>query len=656
MFAKDRIGFMPALYLAFMDELKPKEKQELVACSSQDERAKMILNHPFVKEKFNMIKASDKKDNARSVKSREEGNHFFQEGNFKAASNKYSAAVAFADQESKDFSLALANRSAALQRLNQFARGIQDINMAIDAGYPDDKMYKLLERKAQLLLEEFQFDDARDNFKMAKKMVGNSSLSSSKQEKFLSDIEKQLKKVGNKENSIKKENSTKRSSEFCQMKNPNPLYTSLHNSVAVKYTKEQGRYTVAKEEIPAGTIVLVEDPLGWALEVDKFGTHCQHCLGQIALLIPCPGCTSVMFCSVECKDAAMNDYHSRECGLLGILAASALNNFCLMAVRAMAKYSAKEILEMKSDLKPPDIEHGKTEDNMTRYDSSDIKNGLNLVHHSEHLEPDEVIMRTMISVFLMKCLKQTKFYDKVTPDNDDDLFIARVLFTFINACPANTHEVHVLNTPTMERWSPMAEMKPLGSGLYPTAALFNHSCDPNIMRCNIGRRMISVTSRVIMPGEEICDCYGLPWYSKTRDKRQEILSKFYKFSCRCRACSEGWVTSDLLGLYSVSELSKLLCTCGALVMKTEGKFLCSCGKEVDPRGIDIQKVRNKVQIAGEKLYVELDWESGCIALQEAYTALRAHICPPTLEYFNLQISIWRAIWMIVGNKKLARLF
>lgn len=656
MFAKERMGFMPALYLAFMDELEPAEKKKFVTCSSQEEKADMILNHPFVKEKFDMIKLGDGKDNAKSIKAREEGNNFFQDGNFKAASNKYSTAVVFANQGSKEFSLALANRSAALQRLNQQERGILDIDLAVQAGYPEDKMYKLLERKAQLLQDQSQYSEARENFKMAKKHVGNSSLSSSKQDKFHSDIEKQIKKIENKENEKTPEKTTIKSSEFCKLKDPHPFYTSLHNCIQVRYTKEQGRYTVAKEKIPAGTTVLAEDPLAWALEIEKFGTNCQHCLGQISVIIPCPGCPVVAFCSVKCKDEAMEGYHARECGLMGILGASALNNFCLMAVRSLTRYNVKEIIDMKIDMKPPDIEHGKTVENMRLYESSDIRNGLNLVHHSEHLETDEMIMRTLISVFLLKCLKQTTFFGDFSTDKDDDLFISKVIYTFINACPANTHEIHILHTPTMERWSPMAEMKAVGAGLYPTAALFNHSCDPNIIRCNIGRRMISVTSRDIQPGEEIFDCYGLPWYSKGRDVRQSIQTKFYKFSCSCRACSEGWVTSDLLGLYSAPELSKLVCTCRLVAVKTEGKFLCKCGKETDPRSLDIQKIRSKVQAAGEKLYVDLDWEGGCSALREAYANLTSQICPPTLEYFNLQISIWRALWMIVGNKKLAKLF
>ena len=42
----------------------------------------------------------------------------------------------------------------------------------------------------------------------------------------------------------------------------------------------------------------------------------------------------------------------------------------------------------------------------------------------------------------------------------------------------------------LARWSPLSELRPLGAGLYTTAALFNHSCDPNIVRCNVGRVMV----------------------------------------------------------------------------------------------------------------------------------------------------------------------
>lgn len=71
----------------------------------------------------------------------------------------------------------------------------------------------------------------------------------------------------------------------------------------------------------------------------------------------------------------------------------------------------------------------------------------------------------------------------------------------------------------------MAKIEGLGSGLYTTAALFNHSCDPNIMRVNVGRRMVSVACRDILPGQEVMDCYGLPWYTVERERRRHVTAR-----------------------------------------------------------------------------------------------------------------------------------
>ena len=93
-----------------------------------------------------------------------------------------------------------------------------------------------------------------------------------------------------------------------------------------------------------------------------------------------------------------------------------------------------------------------------------------------------MLMRTLVSVFLMKCLKQTEFYGRTVTSKEEDLAVSHMIYKMLSSCPANTHEIHYLTTPTLDRWSPMAKMSDLGAGLYPTAALFNHSCDPNIVR------------------------------------------------------------------------------------------------------------------------------------------------------------------------------
>ena len=327
-----------------------------------------------------------------------------------------------------------------------------------------------------------------------------------------------------------------------------------------------------------------------------------------------------------------------------ILAASALNNFCLITVRAITRSTVQQILEISLE----------SSEDEGLYDGADLRTGLNLVSHE--VSTEDLLMRTLVSVFLMKCLKQTAFYGTRVTSLEEDVKVSLVINRLLSSCPANTHEIHCLNTPTLARWSPMASLKNLGAGLYPTAALFNHSCDPNIVRCNVGRRMVSVASRDIKRGEEISDCYGLPWYSMSRQSRQEITSKFYKFHCQCPPCLEQWPTSDLLGLTRLTEVTRLRCSCGRHVTRgAQHDFTCSsCEKEVTP-SLDMTEVQGRVRSVCERLQTALDWQEGIKELRKVLGQLSS-LCPPTLEHFNLHIAVWRSIWMLVGNKKLSKAF
>ena len=648
MFAKDRVGFMPGLYVAFLQEMSVEEKRHFGKLNSQEERAKFILNHPFISEKFDNIHLIGRKDNQQSLKAREEGNLMFQSENFPASLVKYSQAVVMASPNSGELSLALANRSAALQRLKLHNAGVKDIEAALQAGYPADKQFKLYERRGQLLQELKQFSQARDCYTKASKLVHMSSLSPAKRNKFLKDMELLFTKLKGKSDIAEESLATgKTTGQRIMELEAHSGYKSLHRSVEMKVTKEQGRFTVASEDIRAGTTLLVEDPLGWALEVDKFSTHCQHCLGLVSVAVPCPGCSSIVFCSTACREEGLNLYHNRECGMMGILAASALNNFCLLTVRAITRSTVRQILDISQ-------EQGEGSDAEEFYDGADLRTGLNLVSHE--VSTEDQLMRTLVSVFLMKCLKQTEFYGKTVTSLDDDLAVNLVIHRLISSCPANTHEIHCLTTPTLTKWSPMASLHNLGAGLYPTAALFNHSCDPNIVRSSVGRKMVSLASRDIKKGEEIFDCYGLPWYSKSLKERQEITQKFYKFQCGCPPCRDNWTTSDLLALTRLAELTRVTCSCGDVVTRaTDMSFICSkCQKDAFP-DLDMSSVQCKVQSVCEKLYTALDWDQGMKELREVQRQLRS-LCLPTLEHFNLHLAVWRSVWMLVGNKKLSRLF
>ena len=414
MFAKNRMGFMPGLFVAFRDELDEKDLKKFIGLKNEEERADFVLNHVFIRDKFNNIRGIEGKDNAKAAKAREEGNKEFQAGNFKAALVKYNMATCQAQQDTKaggELSLALANRSAALQKLKLYTKGVADVDRALEAGYPQDKLFKLFERKGLMLIELRKYDQARDCFSKAKKMVHNSSLNDAKIEKFVSDMDKHFDKIKDKKDSSDDTSQQKSSPQdkhsILQIQHPHPKYKSLDEAVEIKYTVDQGRFAVASRDIPAGTSILVEEPLGWTLEAEHFSTHCQHCLCEVSVPVPCRGCCSVVFCSDTCRDESWTRYHARECGILALCVAAALNNFSIIAVRALARSHVSEVLRVARATCSPDIEHGTTSDQMGVYSGEDIVTGLNLVHHSHTLSQDDQLMRTLGELLNICCSLQS---------------------------------------------------------------------------------------------------------------------------------------------------------------------------------------------------------------------------------------------------------
>ena len=50
----------------------------------------------------------------------------------------------------------------------------------------------------------------------------------------------------------------------------------------------------------------------------------------------------------------------------------------------------------------------------------------------------------------------------------------------------------------------------------------------------------------------------------------------------------------------------------------------------------------------------LDWVGGLGAVARCQVLHDKHMVAPSIELYNTQISIWRALWMIVGNKKIKK--
>lgn len=85
---------------------------------------------------------------------------------------------------------------------------------------------------------------------------------------------------------------------------------------------------------------------------------------------------------------------------------------------------------------------------------------------------------------------------------------------------------------------PVDRGEQFAAAVYPTAAIANHSCMPNIIhKPDETGRMVFTASRDILPGEECCISY----FDLTRlvdlDSRRQHLRKSFKFLCQCEKCA-----------------------------------------------------------------------------------------------------------------------
>ena len=59
--------------------------------------------------------------------------------------------------------------------------------------------------------------------------------------------------------------------------------------------------------------------------------------------------------------------------------------------------------------------------------------------------------------------------------------------------------------------------------------------------------------------------------------------------------------------------------------------------------------------AVDTLTARLDWAGGVAAARRAQALLRP-LAPPVLERFQVHVAVWKAMWIMHGNKKLSKLF
>ncbi len=646
------------LYL-FRGAAQPFKDQDIIKfgqLKTDECRIKYLLEQDHIHELLEIEPEFVPKNVEEAIKERESGNKHFAKKNFKMALMSYNKAVMKAPfdddleaDDKKELVLALANRSAALLHARQFHLCLRDIDLALENGYPENMHYKLYDRKAKVFQKLKDPTQAVTYFLKALQLLEQSKLDDKGKQLWTATLNKQMKQC---------DMIIPEKQEITDKRIPRVVgelsETHPRASVAVDYkyttTKDEGRHAVAKQNIRVGSVLVQEKPFASVLLSPFYDNHCYHCQKFTFAPVPDYKWNNMGFCSEDCRHNAWLLYHKHEypyqnvlgkeyCAKIGQLAFRVISSFGYSNVKAymLAARDQKEVA-------PEEL--GFTENGV-------YSDGFPAIYNMEvnmaRRVPDGIIDFGVFAIFLLKVLQRTDFFaeetetkiDGATKNGEALVMIGAALLKTLEVIQCNGIGVQEIQYPlNFEESCP----ETIAMAIYPTAALFNHSCDPNADLNFYDNTLVLRATRNIKTEQKINIDYGMVFYKNPKVQRQGTLNYRYCFQCQCIACTEEW------GLYRdlEAEIPNFRCEeCGrALPMGNlvDNRYL-RCTKKKCNNLQDIQTnigklgVSHDVYAAAMEMAISGYAEKAIPDLQSHLTLTQLVLLPPWKDLAICQAGI-----------------
>lgn len=412
------------------------------------------------------------KNDEESLQKRKEGNKYFGLGRWVDALESYNESLCLAKKGSENISLAYANRSACFLKMRHYDECLSDIELAKKAGYPDQLMEKLNQRKIDCL----------------KSMENGDSLSGSR--------------------------TTKLSLE------PDDKFPCMANVLKIERGND-GKYScVAREDIDIGQTVVVEKVFHVYLH-ELYAQKCTICLKGYTNLVPCERCSAAMFCSDECSSHLL---HSFECGLVhsedNQLNGSIMND-ARSVLRAINMFSTVDEL---MDFVEQTIQSDPNElPDLLSDDKSKYRAFLKLPINNRMLGREEQVA---IIFEVYNVLQKIPKIDSMFKTRKDRRFLMHLV----------GHHIQIVETNSIRGSVTVTGQSVTCYSLIPLMEkYFKHSCAPNVVTAEGEGNHVFITVRPIKKGEQLSFSHFM-FLLDSKERRQQILWERLKLDCNCIRC------------------------------------------------------------------------------------------------------------------------
>ncbi|CAI9108877.1 OLC1v1008578C1 [Oldenlandia corymbosa var. corymbosa] len=359
--------------------------------------------------------------------------------------------------------------------------------------------------------------------------------------------------------------------------------------LTVSSSPEKGRSLLTTRDFSPGEVILSQEPYVSVPNRNSIDSRpkCEWCFSS-SNLKKCSACKVVWYCGRSCQTMDWK-LHSLECQVLCEVDKSRLTSLT-PSIRLMVKLFLRRKLQKEKGILS------------TSTDNYNLVEAL--VSHMSDINEEQLVSYAQMANLVNLILQ-----------SEPDVNIKEIAVNFSRlACNAHT----ICD----------AELRPVGTGLYPVISLINHSCLPNSVLVFDGRVAVVRSLQYIPKGSEVLISY-IETAASTMT-RQKSLKEQYFFTCTCTRCKEVGQHSDIresaiLEGYRCKDDNCI----GFLLRDSENKgFICQqCGLLRDKE--EVKSIAAEIKLLTEKVStLSSEGKKDTRSIYTAIEKLQVKLCHP----------------------------